>query len=298
MNKMKSIKPIYNSLLEILKRANVYKNPLMTYAALLLVFVCGFIGFIVSTICLNAGSISSKGIRVVYPYPSVIWVTSLIMFYSFSSLLLIHSKKTLLYMNSGKSLLKCCKKFSYYYWGYYYYCITLFSSLLALGWFLAYNNDAALWSIVLTMLSILNIFLHQQFSESLCPVVINNSVDLEHSNHTINTIIDESSIVNNQVSLIDNDISEGHDKNRSYLTTFGIALFTCLTVVAFLITGLLLGGAFLQANGYRTYKPQGNFIEITYANGYKQKILTQCVGNRDPSVPTIWVSFSLTYFTT
>ena len=262
----------------------------MTYAAIWLIFVFGLIGFITSLVCLNAGSIPSKGIRVVYPYPSVIWVTSLIMFYSFSSLLLIHSKRTLSYMNNGNPLLKCCLKFSNYYWSYYYYNITLFSMLLVLGYFLAYNNGAGLWSILLTMLSILNIIIHKQFSESLCPIVIDNSVDVEH-NHTVNKIIDDNNMVDLKVSLTDNGISKEYDKKPSsyYLTTFGIALYCCLRVVAFLITGLLLGGAYLQANGYRTYKPEGTFVVITYPNGYKQKILTQCVGTRNPAVPTIWV---------
>jgi len=287
---MKSIEPFYNSLLKLLKEANIYNKPLMTYAALWSIIVCGLIGFIISMVCLNAGSISSKGIRVVYPYPSVIWVTVLIMFYSFSSLLLIHSKQTLSYMNNGAPLLKCCLKFSNYYWGYYYYFITLFSMLLVLGYFLAYNNGAGLWSILLTLLSVLNIIIHKQFSESLCPIVIiDDSIDVEH-NHTVNTIIDDNTMVDLKTSLTDNDISKENDKKpSSYLTTCGIAVFMCLRVVAFSITGLLLGGAYLQANGYRTFKPQGTFIEIAYANGYKQKILTQCVGTRNPNLPTIWV---------
>jgi hypothetical protein len=162
--------------------------------------------------------------------------------------------------------------------------------LLVLGYFLAYNNGAGLWSIFLTMLSLLNIIIYKQFSESLCPIVIDNSVDVEHS-HTVNTIIDDNNMIDLKASLTDNGRSKENDKKPncySYLTTFGIALYCCLRVVAFLITGLLLGGAYLQANGYRTYKPEGTFVTITYPNGYKQKILTQCVGPRT-SEPTLWI---------
>ena len=95
-----------------------------------------------------------------------------------------------------------------------------------------------------------------------------------------------------KASLTDNGRSKENDKKPncySYLTTFGIALYCCLRVVAFLITGLLLGGAYLQANGYRTYKPEGTFVTITYPNGYKQKILTNCLGNYNPDLPTLWI---------
>lgn len=155
-----------------------------------------------------------------------------------------------------------------------------------IGWFVGYNNSAGLWCIELILLSIFNIFLHKQLHDSTCSIVVDDSIDKDSSSHTINAIIEENSLDNLQTALTESNYNV---KALNYLQTFGIGLFTFLRIVVFSITGLLLGGTYLQAHGYRTYKPHGKFIEITYTNGYKQKILTQCVGSRNSAVPTIWV---------
>ena len=68
-----------------------------------------------------------------------------------------------------------------------------------------------------------------------------------------------------------------------------LASFTFVRLVIWLITLLLMVGTLIQANLYNKYPPQGTYVTIKYSNGYKQKILTQCVGTRNPSLPTLWV---------
>ena len=124
-----------------------------------------------------------QGISVIYPYVSSTWIIALITFYSLSPLTVIHSDTIRVYFKSGEPLLKCCSKFSMYYWKYYYYIITSFSFLILIRFFI-YNNDAGLWSIVLTIQGLFNITLQRQFDKS--PLAIVSDVSEMRSNRINN----------------------------------------------------------------------------------------------------------------
>lgn len=52
--------------------------------------------------------------------------------------------------------------------------------------------------------------------------------------------------------------------------------------IAFLISGLLLGGSTVQANGYRSYPPRGQFVTI----GNNLHVMVYCTGTFNATVPT------------
>lgn len=66
------------------------------------------------------------------------------------------------------------------------------------------------------------------------------------------------------------------------IMSIGIGGFVFLSIV------LLQGGCWLQASGYHSYPPVGEFVTITYPTGQTQRILTHCTGPRDPTMPTFW----------
>jgi len=273
---------IHKYILMKLNESNVKSYPIFQYCCILLFLLISLIGLIISLTFLNAGSIPKKGIRINYPYVSYTWITSLIMFYSISSLIIIHSDTIRISFQNGKPILECCSKLSIYYWKYYYYMITFFSILLFIGYFIGYNNGAGVWTILLSIQGIFHIILYRQFEDTKSKpvIVINDDVD--------NSIVEELNPLKDDSIQ---DISPRKTENRfmNIFKSCSIGIFISFRIISFACNGLLLGGCYMQAIGYRMYTPQGEFVTITYENGYKQKILTQCVGEKSSSLPTIWV---------
>jgi len=60
-----------------------------------------------------------------------------------------------------------------------------------------------------------------------------------------------------------------------------------LVAVVFILTGLLLGGSLVQANGYRSFPPRGNFVSLVSPSGHPLTVMVQCTGAANASQATI-----------
>lgn len=125
---------------------------------------------------------------------------------------------------------------------------------------------------------------------------ITNVVDYE--SFTNNAVQNAVNAGDNQESEVTGDIigmkatdlnSSSIDTPKSYLQRASSCSLVVFVSIAFLFNGLLLGGCWLQAAGYRNYPPVGTYVTISYPTGQQQRILTACTGPRNSSVPTFWI---------
>lgn len=270
------------------------RQVLVSVIILSLASLTGFIGLITCLALLDAGTISSP--RIVAPLTTDVWMAALVLFYASVSLLFLVNRDTnewfLFFFNGSR---QC----SVIFWRYHYLGLALVSFLLQLGWFVGYRIDGGAWGLGLFFLFIICYLVESRIvstSQRTHESRDSSSVNSLHiTSKSSSTVIAIEGSANSKYSGGESSSTHpGIEKSKfsTRIICIGKWSLFVLRIFTALFTVLLLGGCWLQAAGYRNFPPQGQYITINNAGGikgYSQRILTQCVGQRDPSVPTIWV---------
>ena len=270
------------------------------YFTLWIITIIGSLGFFISLACQFRG-IQYGTLSIGQPFVSDTWVTLLIACYSGTTLLQYHSLSIYNFYYGWTGVMSYCT----FFWSYFYYGLAvLWSFLLLLGFFVIRKPSAACWVLfILFPLSILNFIVHREFLQKRAgPKQVIASNSQVPTSSVVNVMVRQSA--NNEKDLEENNRNKAANATPTstvsvsgpfsllckFLVFSFLAFFTFLKLVVWFIIFLLMLGAFIQANLERKIlPPQGNYVTILYPNGYEQQILTNCVGSRNISVPTIWV---------
>ena len=212
----------------------------------------GFLGWLIQLCLLNKGGLYGWSL----PLVTGVWLSALICFYSGVTILGTYHHD--FFARDGG----CCGSIFTSFWRFYYYVVALISALLVIE-YSVWRLDAPFWAASLFLLSCFCAWVENHF----------NSCQRGH------------------IDRCEQIPCGPENPSPMYLrwVKASIVILNVFRILAFCFTGLLLGGAFLQARGYHNYKPDGTFVTITTSTGVKQRILTQCVGSVSPNLPTIWV---------
>jgi hypothetical protein len=249
---------------------------------------------------LNSGYGAGSNPKIVLPYVTDVWVSGLIAFYSSVTLIFIFNNKNK--NNNSADLFTFFFKsnisvISLGFWKWQYYFLSVVAFLLQLGWFVGYRTDGGMWGLCLLALFLLVIYVERRLLAMREGLGFADPPQQTHPAMQMNGNAYDKSLnsdFESNAAMDKKAENESEPKRRSCITLgcCGKWALLSLRVVAFLLTCLLLGGCWQQASGYRYFPPNGTYIELKDAGGvkgYNQRILTQCVGPRDPSVPTFWV---------
>ena len=214
--------------------------------------LAGFLGWLIQLCLLNKGTLYGWSL----PLVTGVWLSGLICFYAGTTFVGTYHHD--FFARAGG----CCSSTFTSFWRYYYYFVSLFAVLLVIG-YSVWRLDAPFWALALFGLS------------CVCIWVEHHCISCRHDH------VDRCE----QLPCGPTNPSDRY----KYWIKVSIIILNVFRVLAFCFTGLLLGGAFLQACGYNKFKPDGTFVTIKTSTGVKQRILTQCIGTSTPGLPTIWV---------
>jgi pimeloyl-ACP methyl ester carboxylesterase len=143
---------------------------------------------------------------------------------------------------------------------WYYNVAATFALLLSLGYFIGYRPDGGTWGIVVLAAVLLNVWVVYL----LKPL--------------------EEPLLGRPESAPSAAPNACASRCRCFV--WGFHLF--LRGIAILCLGLMLGGCWTQAIGYRRFPPRGSFYTITHSSGHTQEVHAWCTGARNSSLPTFW----------
>lgn len=140
--------------------------------------------------------------------------------------------------------------------------ITLVSFLLMLGFYIGYRPGAGTWGLLLLGVAAFNAWVRRYYAGT--------GTGMAGTGTGMGTGKAES--LSCKVKAL----------RCSYCFLIGLTVF---------LNVMLLGGCYLQADGYRRFSPDGEFVTITHPDGGVNRILTKCLGPaaKDTPYPTIWV---------
>ena len=226
--------------------------------------IAGLVGLIIS--CVELVNLNAK---VYNPWFLTIWLTLFMLFYGLQIPWNLH----LAPLRGSKTALA---NFIHY----MFILVVVF--ILFVAYYVGYRNDGGSWSLFLIPCIAINAYI------AYCRY---NLVSKENVQENVQSD-EEAAFSDKLLSLETVGLSEDlyfRPKNKTQRTTLvafaGLNAF--LVSISFILIGLLLGGSTLQAHGYRSYPPRGNFYSITYSSGQNQEIMAYCVGAFNASRPTI-----------
>ena len=173
-------------------------------------------------------------------------------------------------------------------------CIGVIASvLLVLAYFIGFRVDGGMWSLVLLTAVLLNLYVTVRRAVSSGGHA-NDGVDVDWptpsteraSSAAARCLALRSYCAQPAPRRCAPLISRGASRARCTADVMhGVARWTALTLVI-----AQLGGAWLQAAGYRKYPPRGNFYDVEVSgHAGTQRLHAYCTGPVNASRPTIWL---------
>lgn len=159
--------------------------------------------------------------------------------------------------------------------GLYSY-LSLVALLVSVGYFVAYRPDGGVYGLVLAFILCLNA------REARASSVQQNPTDYDKlAIHVHETVpVEEWQRTNSRQPC--------KRPHFSILCCVRGANVSILAISSFLLT-MMLGGAWLQAQGYRMYPPRGKFVDLKFPNGEMRKSHVWCTGPPpNPVLPTFF----------
>lgn len=165
--------------------------------------------------------------------------------------------------------------------------------LLLLGYAVGTRADGSLWSTALLLTASLNLHLarlaaqDEPHAESGASSTSSHEQGLLHSWNGGSSVADSHAVSVNKPDSPPASVT-GPSVAPCWLRTLTV-VNAGLRVLGLLLTGLLLGGCWTQAIGWRHYTPRGSFYSIQTPTGETQSVHAWCTGPVNASLPTFWI---------
>lgn len=225
----------------------------------------------VLSLAIQVSHVNSGNLIEISPVVSGCWMALLITLTAISGLIL--DKRNSFVKNHSQSL------------KIFYIVQLVLSTSLTIGFAVGYRPGPAIHAFLLWVLQLV---LYLSCKELSLEIDLNNNeiYTFQEKFHYIELSLTSSEDIVAPLAMVP---AMRSTRNSDSTVLYLDEIFAVISSLVLIFSVLLQVGCWIQAIGYRVYRPDGQFITIEYPSGHKQRILAQCVGPVREGLSTLWM---------